>query len=91
MSLTSDNRHFAGIVLKADGFAGDEALQNTDDDFSLVLFVRKYQFGKLSMYGTAASALKPPHGDLPGLSSFRPYNPSNTVIVFQIAAAFGAG
>ena len=42
------------------------------------------------MYGTAASALKPPHGNLPGLSTFRQYNPSNTVIVFQITAAFGA-
>lgn len=58
-------------------------LKYTDDDFSLVLFVRKYQFGKLSMYGTTASALKPPHGDLPGLSSFRPYNPSNTVGVLE--------
>ena len=54
---------FTRVILKANRFVCYEALQDTDDDFGLVLLERKYNLWYLSMECSAFGAPEPAYLD----------------------------
>lgn len=78
------------VVLETNCLAGDKALQNAKDDFSLVLLMWKYQFWQLSVK-RSASVTSEPANFYPGRSPvLRPHNSWDHSIIFQLSSAFWA-
>ena len=91
MRLPTYHSHLTWIIFISKSLASDQSLYNTGYYFRFVLLVWVNIIWEIPMYASAFGALIPRNIHPFAHTTFRPYNSSNFVIVFQFSTAVLAG